>query len=652
MVDLAVVPPIGGLPFGIDVKQITKPTVVDGRNFLVDINGPYSAFGGDLLTSDRFAQAVTVQSFRVGERMLYLTEDGIYEYSVAARALVLRVGFAPALPLNACWTRAQVGPVHFFARKGAGLWCYNPALNWFYQVIGEFIPVDLISCAGLAGRLLLLSESFLHWSAFDDGVDFAPDVGTGAGFQSLSLVGSNPKGMIATDFAVFTFLSNGVMETTAINSPLVFRHSRARWSQTPLSPWCLTEVGKGKALFLSAEGLYEITQEGTKEFAPLFGEFLSRKFLPRFADSVNLPVRLAYLESMRTLFLSVNTVGFGHKYAYAWANYLPRNEWGRFDRQHTSLIEWQATPSTLNAFRGAWTDFSGDIRLFTDLPRVQNRPSNAIVLVRPPVSEVFSLGIDENDLPILAAAHSATFYTPDEEVFPDSGTGFYRQVLVADDSPTVDLVGGAVEVSIGEDFGEDWLWLPDDDEDWLLGEGSEDWMLGDDLVVTGSFGLLDSGAILYKFEIARPEEAALNSWTKIGPIRFVDGEHTDRLSILDKVQIAGGIRQEFVESEDWMDGEDDFFEDWSIADDSYEDWGFGLVTRLDYSIRFLGTIDGKNTWNEQDIAPHLAFGDEDMTLWVSSVVGLYNFVVLEATEVRSAYNLSKFEVSGMQSGTL
>ena len=65
---------IEGLYPALDRKKLAKPYVVDGKNFIVDLDGPKSAFGYKQPWHE-FEDSHFMQSFPVGTDIFYFSRD-------------------------------------------------------------------------------------------------------------------------------------------------------------------------------------------------------------------------------------------------------------------------------------------------------------------------------------------------------------------------------------------------------------------------------------------------------------------------------------------------------------------------------------------------------------------------------------------------
>src|SRR3546814_5511311 len=73
-------PDIEGLLPAVDPRKVGKALVVDGQNFLWDINGPYSGFGNRVISKQLVYNAENAYTFRVDGKIYIFTDCEILDY--------------------------------------------------------------------------------------------------------------------------------------------------------------------------------------------------------------------------------------------------------------------------------------------------------------------------------------------------------------------------------------------------------------------------------------------------------------------------------------------------------------------------------------------------------------------------------------------
>ena len=112
----------GAFP-ALDRKKVAKPYVVAGQNFLVDLDGPKSAFGCEK-SYDKFTPKHLAQSFRVGSEIFYFTRDVAESYLQVSKV---------------DWPARQVVPAGKFVSADLG----RPKRHWsLYWSKSPFVRAD------------------------------------------------------------------------------------------------------------------------------------------------------------------------------------------------------------------------------------------------------------------------------------------------------------------------------------------------------------------------------------------------------------------------------------------------------------------------------------------------------------------------------
>lgn len=359
-----------GLIPAIDARRIQDPYVIDGANFFLGVDGPITGFSRELyvkelLKNPRYLQAFTLDN---QQSSLLFTVDAVVEVDWDSRVFIVRYPYVQQSP-QFPWTYAFVGGRHYFAKRDFGLLEYaGDASGW--RVIdgittGDGIPSGIASCASAGGRLVVAAIGVLAWSEIDNGRVFTTSTATGAGFQSLGLVNSYTADSIIGVYpvvdGVVTFTRNGILKSQLIDSVTTFRHYRVDTYYSPLNAWCITSLGDGRLVFLTQQGLYTIDVDVPSVWEPLMSEYFRTKLLPKVKLSSEGMFALEYLHTPEWLFLSVAEGGdFGlYTKAYVWS--LKSNEWGSFNRPHTSIVDFYVVDAVETGLNAGYCDDVGNL---------------------------------------------------------------------------------------------------------------------------------------------------------------------------------------------------------------------------------------------------------------------------------------------------
>ena len=259
----------GLLPL-VDSKRPERPYVVHGRNFLVHPDGPISSLGRREILTSAIMDPIGVYSFGIenNTRTLFFTRANVLEYDNANRRLIPLITF-PVVPTDIQpWTEALVGGKEYFARKGVGLIEFDPTTGAWTLVTGTSIPTNIIACCESAGRLVVLAQGLYAWSAIDDGTNMVPDTATGAGFQSLSLIGAtHPDAPLIVwkysgGFLVYT--TEGIIRAESVLAANPFRHTILSTRHIPLSALTVIPLDEARHVLLTRAGFF--TTDGGSGF--------------------------------------------------------------------------------------------------------------------------------------------------------------------------------------------------------------------------------------------------------------------------------------------------------------------------------------------------------------------------------------------------
>lgn len=347
------IPSIEGAFPAIDRKKIAKPFVMDGSNYLVDLDGPKSAFGWQK-PHERFLPSQLMQSFSIGTTIFYFgrpTDETYLQISQVSwpDKQILPVGrFISAdltrPRLNLPWTHALVGTYHFFANRTWGVLRYDTLADNWEDVTATIGLTNVFFIAESGGRLCTLSQSFATWSAIDDGMDNVPSLATGAGAQGLSLVGtleqdSDYLGIQKVSRGFLSFTTKGVMRSELIDSINPFRHLPGETKYTPLTPWCITKITDTDVIMLTRFGLFT-SADGVQfqEFQPLQNEYFKLVEIPPLLSLSNGFIALHYSRSRDELYVSFAQSQSVSQYTKAWVLYIKRDSWGQMNHVHKGFV--------------------------------------------------------------------------------------------------------------------------------------------------------------------------------------------------------------------------------------------------------------------------------------------------------------------------
>jgi hypothetical protein len=298
-----------GLIPAIDAKKRKGTSVIGGRNFAFDADGPKSAFGNSLLTDailtdKNFWQTSPVDT-KAADRIFEFTEQAILEWNES-------IGFWDVIFLHTDttvnpyrWTTAFVNDVFFFCHPAVGILFLNNSTGDRGLLTGSGVPGKPVAIARNNGRLIIIDATNIFWSATDDGFNFVPQTG-GPGFQKIaSHASGNPIIVASYKKGFLTMTTGGMVNSEFTGDQAVFRHRALQTDITPINSFCVRNTEEDEIIILDRRGFYS-TKGGTPEiFAPLFNEFL-RIELERGSFLFNSNSRIEWDKTHRFMYLSLS----------------------------------------------------------------------------------------------------------------------------------------------------------------------------------------------------------------------------------------------------------------------------------------------------------------------------------------------------------
>lgn len=370
---------IDGLYPAIDRKKVGKAFVADGKNFIVDLDGPKSAFGYQQPWHE-FVESSYMQSFPVGVDIFYFARDP-EELKVQVSTLdwqhqqIFNLGTFVSTDLtrpklNLPWTHALVGTYHYFANRTWGVLRYD-AINNNWEDVTTTIGVDKIFyiCES-DGRLIALAEGLVAWSAIEDGMDFTPAIATGAGFQGLSIIGSLEQdadylGLQKISNGFLSFTSKGVLRSQIIDSISPFRHITGESQEVPLTPWCVTKISNADVVILTRHGLYKSSTGIFEPWQPLMNEYLKQALIPPLQSLDNGFISIYYSRARDEFYASFATSQVEGNYTVTYTLYLVSEQWGVMNRVHKGFVFIDPTSRGVD-FQQAYISLDGTINWLDD----------------------------------------------------------------------------------------------------------------------------------------------------------------------------------------------------------------------------------------------------------------------------------------------
>jgi len=643
---------IDGLTFAIDRKTVDKVVTVEGKNFIVDLDGPRSVFAHS--RSGRQTSFFSFpESFTIGLETFQFMRDlntntfGIFQFNWIKRQWELILDFAMTPAYNTYkTTHALVGGKQYFANRAWGVYERNPVTNVWTNVTSNF-PTNVFFITESAGRCIALAEGISAWSALDNANDFVPSTSTGAGFQSLSLIGFpendfDYRGLEKVADGFLTFMRQGIMKSTSIDSIIQFRHRVIDTDRIVFNPWCIVRLETNTLVFLTAQGFYLTNGQEFQPWQPLISEELKLNILPRLKQDVNGQIQLYYSKERNWFFMSITENTSSNIFESAFVSYLPRGEWGKFNALHAGFINIDilGDGSGFQQEQLAYITVDGEVALFQE---------------------------NINHVEIAAAADS-------------SASGIQNSVYYSDelyDVPLVKLSANEI-ANCNQRMTADWFV-----HDNLAAEHRPVPAVPGFYEVNGLQQLItDADTVIpaYKFyddinEIAISQQTnirdealvyghlkqdlvfkSLDARLVIGLFRLTDEQQSDQLSFISNVAISMTDADTAGSTfEDYLNGfTPDLITDWlnDFTTDIIEDWGLNASSSSNYEASIFGSLDGYKEFSANKLALDLAKTEGRTRFYSTSVQGIYILVEINANAIDDYVHLHHIELTGILSGRL
>ena len=487
---------ISGLLPGLDTKQPNDLFCADGKNFLIDAQGPYAAFGSKFAAYAQVYNPRNLYAFEVGGDIFILTEKEVIKYDQSSQLFVPILSFTLTNSDPYPWSVALVGGIYYFARKGSSVLSYTVTTE-IWKTITNNVPNNPHAVTQSNGRLVILGEQIVAWSAISNGEDLAPNADKGVGVQSLALIGfGDPLGVYEIGQGFVTYTSEGVMLSESVQTQFSYRHQQLQSEHVPLGPFAIASVGKFRHVMLTSRGLFQVSGLQPEEFQPLFNEYLRRQLFPVL--DLNLPeiARVTFDNDRELLFISLGANEEPFIYTEAWVYYFPTEQWGKFNRTHLAFGAVNLLENTIYNLGYVCPD--GCLHQFEPFPQVEQAPDRSEYyhyhsvtdyparyedggIVFPTLMTV--TGFDEN--PFTPNSGLYLNYDPYTPYIPELGPidsfvkiGTFKmpdENVVDTYNLITDIVIGTATQVDGQEF-VDWQAIVSDIfEDWEIATGNEDW---------------------------------------------------------------------------------------------------------------------------------------------------------------------------------
>lgn len=635
---------IKGLMPALEPKELQQPFVVDGRNFALDFEGPYSAFAHMVSSYTPLGSPELVQTIQVEQETYICTSNGIFGYDSINMGYYPKYTF-PTISTHFPWTMAQVGRYYYFCRRDVGVIQHDYYERKWALVTSPYLPTNPSYVTASYGRLVVLGDNAVVWSSLDNGLDFETSLETGAGYQGLSIVRGAPLGVRETANGFLTFTTQGIMASEFIGSAAVFQHRKLTTTDQLLNPFCLVTTSELTHVFLTRQG-FRVTDGRVPEvFEPLFNQFLFRKVYPNLDVLNQTMFRLFYSQERQSIFLSIASSAYPTKYSKAYAFNIVRQEWGSFDENHYSLGEFYFNTGPYAGYNLGYIDFDGYSHYMSGaLPYKEEVPEindNILVYRKPTETEThYADGV-------CIATSRAHMTAVEEQPYKNYPSGLYSVSYSAVGlTPSIPITPtGIVFVSWA-----DWNTDITGDEDYMILSGDEDWSVGPDTAISYGSMTMQSNILLRSFAAIGKTLVALDSYVTIGLFRYMENKYPDEVNIITNVSVGMYGNASTAATEDYNTYTPTVTEDWAASSGIAEDWGYAYPSELSYTITVNGSFDGAT--NDYEEVPTTVQKRNGVDYYSCFTSGIYHSITFSAGNLFEYLHLKHLELSGLVSGRL
>lgn len=309
--------------------------ITDGSHIRPTYNGYATGLGYYpmfFLPYNREAKLLKVIDLQDDVGKLIVTDKFIYRYfEKSAEGTILLI--IPDGIKNA--SVAYIG-TYYYILCNSQFFKYDHISNSISEIKPQGFPNQAVFICATNNRLIALSSDTVAWSAIGDGSDFKPDLGTGAGFQSLDSLSTGRGVAIAAKkngFLVFT--TTNVISATELNTELVYNFKEVSKHRLLNERCCITSTF-GLVYFIDSDSnLYSYEDLGSLGSG---GFKVVNEVLLDYFSRINVDVELIDLVDARYLVInySGNIIGIDLVTNRLFKVYHKRNAVNSFYFMHQS----------------------------------------------------------------------------------------------------------------------------------------------------------------------------------------------------------------------------------------------------------------------------------------------------------------------------
>lgn len=617
----------------IDARRNDQPGIISGRNFRDMVDGPGSSFASTLVNFNLWDSATRgkINELRITTGMLYGTQTGVWKINPVSGLAEILLNI-PVTNKFWPWTIAFVGGLYYIAQYDIGLWQYDPVNELVKHVTTPAGDVVRFVAAS-SGRLIYFTDTVVAISALDDGTNLTPDIATGAGAQSLGLVGGTAFRIEVISDGFLVYLSKGIIKGSFTTAAFAFSYTKHSEDVKLFSP--------NASLFVQGLGVVSVDNKGfylTKQYNyETYGypqpwevdksSYVKDNLITGMDQTLFGTIQIYYSAALQLLFFSFSSNLLQGLFQYTMVYDCVSKRWSTFDQQHYGIFETYS--ATNNIYTCSFMDNNGYMRAFVDTNFTDDYPvSPASVwdyIYRPGATDELVRKITDPAINGGVAVEwgFTIIYGLDDNAFAYSNYTAFGLYSMNDTtySDTMNTAGDpAMDVSGSP----------------ILGYTNID------MYISGGIELFEIPFVLPK--------KGLDSNIVIGPWRYNDQQLAEETCSVESIFLGCQSTNGFTVSEDWNTMV--ATEDWNSLTGA-EDWSLGSQVADNYNLTLISTADGFSTPIQ---------GEENLDIFLdltSSKLykpigygGIYHNLRLDANDAFESYNLKTIDVTTSSTGVL
>lgn len=611
----------------IDARRMARPGIITGTNFIDDVDGPRCAFSSVFFDYNLFDVATRrkVTQLPLADGFLYGTPTGVWRFNSSSGIaellldIVVDNEFWP-------WTIALVGGVYYLAQYNKGLWRFDP-INETIEHVNTPAGDNISFVAASFGRLIYLTPTDVALSALDDGTDLEPSLTTGAGAQTLSMVGGMGLRIAPVSDGFLVYTTAGIMTGQFTQAAYVFSFSKLTEGIKLFSPNAGIYVPGIGDISLDASGFW-LTNSVTKIPEPWEQEksdYIKKNIFNTLNKKLFGTISMFFSIAEQKIYVGFSSNTTEGLVENTFVYTLISQRWGNFNIDNYGIFETIAAIN--NIYSCSYMSTYGYIKVFTNTD--------------------FSVSFPLEPFDIIDLIYRPDIFDMNIQQFIDGVTDTVIEVCfcginISDNIPTIYKNYNAYGLYKLND-----IVYSDTNND----NSNDPDFIDSDTLGVGTYINIDISGITEQFAVLYVlPSVGLNSQISLGPFRFTDQVQADQTSSVSSLILGLAQTSNFIITEDWNISIGN--EDWNVLVGN-EDWGAGNSTPNVFDLYINNTDDGVNP-PVQGIELLPVFSDLGSALRYAPMEysSIFHNLTLIATNPGEAYYVKYIDFAGQLTGRL